>query len=108
MQIFTIERIKNAKCSKIAYWMAKTNQKIIVVQCIKIRKKLEKNIMGFYETHGLHRDKNNFPAADTVRGVHRLIDKIMTGKSIHKMKKAARMSELWPSIENSEGQTGFQ
>lgn len=47
--------------------MAKTNQKTIDAQCIKIRKKLEKNIMGFYETHSLHRDNNNFPAADTVK-----------------------------------------
>lgn len=88
--------------------MAKTNQKIIDAQCIKIRKKLEKNIMGFYETHSLHRDNNNFPAADTVRSVHCSIEKNMTGKSIHKMKKVARMSGLWPSIENSEGQTGFR
>lgn len=63
-------------------------------------------MMRYYGTHSLHGDKNSLPAADIVRGVHRLLG--MTGKSISKMKKAARPSGSWPSKENSEGKTRFQ
>ena len=63
-------------------------------------------MMRYYGTNSLHGDKNNFPAADIVRGARRLLG--MTGKSISKTQKAARPSGSWPSKGNSEVETRFQ